>query len=219
MFKRLFYFITPALLVAATFGLNLAHPVLALSEVRFEGGAENFVFIEDGSETSDLFMGFRALMPGDTRTENITVKNTATEYDFVKLFLRAEPLTGTNALLDRLTLNIYHDNVLVSSSPASSQGALASNLELGTFNYGEETLLTVEIIAPSDLENDYEYTEEEINWIFTAEAYKDGKIVSPNTGAGSPLDSSNVLPEILIVSLLAITILSIIISLHKTSLN
>ena len=127
--------------------------------------------------------------------------------------------TETNALLNHLTLNIYHDNVLISSSPASNQDTLASNLELGTFNYGEETLLTVEIIAPSDLGNNYEYTEGEINWIFTAEAYKDGKIVSPNTGVTSSLDSSNVFPEILIASLLAITILSIIISLHKISLN
>ena len=215
MYKRVL-----SLLFLILSGLFLNSTALAVSTVKFEGGAENFVFYSDNARTeTDLFSGLKDLMPGDTKTETITIKNIARDYDYVKIFLRAEPLAETNTLLDRLTLNIYHDSVLVSSSPASSQGALASNLELGTFNYGEETLLTVEIIAPSELENDYEYTEEEINWIFTAEAYKDGKIVSPNTGAGFPLDSSNVLPEILIVSLLVITILSIIISLHKASLN
>ncbi|MBQ6147366.1 hypothetical protein IJI70_00775 [Candidatus Saccharibacteria bacterium] len=208
------------LLFLILFGLSFSSTALAVSTVKFEGGAENFVFYSDNSKTeTDLFGGLKDLMPGDTKTETITIKNTARDYDYVKIFLRAEPPTETNALLNHLTLNIYHDNVLVSSSPASNQDTLASNLELGTFNYGEETLLAVEIIAPSDLGNNYEYTEGEINWIFTAEAYKDGKIVSPNTGVTSSLDSSNVFPEILIASLLAITILSIIISLHKISLN
>ena len=212
MYKRIL-----SLLFLILSGLFLSSTALAASTVKFEGGAENFVFYSDNSKTkTDLFGGLKDLMPRDTKTETITVKNTARDYDYVKIFLRAEPLAETNTLLDRLTLNIYHDNVLVSSSPASSQGALASNLELGTFNYGEETLLTVEIIAPSDLENNYEYTEGEINWIFTAEAYKDGKIVSPNTGTTSFFNSPNALPEILTITLLVIAIFSIIFSTHPT---
>lgn len=189
----------------------------AASTVQFEGGAENFIFYSDNAKTeTDLFGSLKDLMPGDIKTETITVKNTARDYDYVKIFLRAEPVVETSDLLSRLTLNIYHNDNLVSTSLASDQGALASNLELGTFNYGEETLLTVEIITPSDLENDYNYTEEEINWVFTAEAYKDGKIISPDTGAASFFNSPNALPEILTITLLVIAIFSIIFSAHPT---
>ena len=62
------------------------------SAVYFEGGADNFVFYPGTSWSEvDLFDGFKNVMPGDKLTETIKVRNTAPEYDYVKIYLRADP--------------------------------------------------------------------------------------------------------------------------------
>ena len=168
MIKRLSYLLLSSFLaLGLLFGVD-AH---ATSTVSFEGGAENFVF----SPSNDLFGGFKDLAPGDTRTETITVKNLATDYDFVKLYLRAESDTATNGLLSQLTFNLSRGEELISSDASA-------NLVLGTFYPGDETTLTLEVSAPLTLGNAYQHTQNEIKWIFTAEAYKDGQIAPPNTG-------------------------------------
>lgn len=179
---------------------------LATSKIQFEGGAENFVFYADESWTdTDLFDGLKNIMPGDKRTENITVKNMASEYDYVKIYLRAEPIEeGTHDFLAQLTLNVYKNDELISSSPASEQGALETNVNLGTFNYGDEVILTTEISAPTNLKNEHSYTSGEIKWIFTAEAYKDGEIITPNTGTLTFFDKNGATIEIITISTLAI---------------
>ena len=191
--------------ITLLFGLTFGQTVFAASTVQFEGGAENFVF----SPSNDLFGSFKDLAPGDTRTETITVKNLASDYDYVKIYLRAETSSDTNSLLSQLTLNLYQPGELLSSTSASNTGALTTNFELGTFTYGEETLLAVEIIAPSSLGNNYLHTQGEINWIFTAEAYKDGQIVAPDTGimstSGSTLATETIILAAVAAALLAST--------------
>ena len=193
--------------ITLLFGLIFGQTVFAASTVQFEGGAENFVFYPDGAWTStDLFGSLQNLMPGDQRTETITVKNLASDYDYVKIYLRAETTSDANSLLSHLTLNLYQAGELLSSTSASNTGALTTNFELGTFTYGEETLLAVEIIAPSSLGNNYLHTQGEINWIFTAEAYKDGQIVAPDTGIMST-SGSTLATETIILAAVATTAL------------
>lgn len=179
----------------------------ATTTVSFEGGAENFVF----SPTGNLFGDLSQFMPGDTRSSTITVKNIATDYDFVKIYLRAEPDSGASNLLSKLNLTVSQDSELLSSAPASNPSVLATNYELGTFNPGKETNLSIELSAPSSLGNAYEYTSGDIKWIFTAEAYKDGQIVPPNTGAATK-DKASVNTEIVTAVALA-TVLSMILAL------
>ncbi len=183
----------------------------ATSTVQFEDGADNFVFYSDSDwSKTDLFNSLKGLMPGDTRTENILVKNASKEYDYIKIYLRAEPNnTPTENLLEKLTLNVYKDGELISSTLASNPGALLENTLLGTFNYGDEVLLTTELSVPLDLENTYLETSSNINWIFTAEAYKDGKIVTPNTGS-APILITVAIPSVVIASLLVTTFLILI---------
>lgn len=60
--------------------------------VIYQGQDKGFAF-EPGSSysESDLFASFKGVMPGDTRTENITFFNEATDNDFVKLYLNVLP--------------------------------------------------------------------------------------------------------------------------------
>ena len=71
--------------------LASAFPVHAADgKVTYSGNAGRFIF-EPGSEQSlaDLFPNFKGVMPGDTLTQKITVKNDADNRVKVKIYLRA----------------------------------------------------------------------------------------------------------------------------------
>ncbi|MBR2586955.1 hypothetical protein IKE71_01110 [Candidatus Saccharibacteria bacterium] len=203
--KRLFNYIASTFLALTLLMTPNAH---ATSVVSFENNADRFVFYN--ASDSDLFSDFHALMPGDTLSADIAVKNTAAEYDFVKIYLRAEPDPSSSTFLEKLNLNLYQDGTLLSSAPASDPAVLTENFELGTFNPGAETLLTVELSAPLTLENDFQFAGGGINWIFTAEAYKDGKIIAPDTGAAPTIGITLALPGILFAALLTTTLVLLI---------
>lgn len=70
----------------------LAVPALAADAVVSRKG--NDIVIEttgSGYTDTDLFDNFKNVMPGDKRTEAITIKNNVTGYDYVKLYIRAVP--------------------------------------------------------------------------------------------------------------------------------
>jgi len=65
---------------------------VSASEITYSGGAEEFVFLPgSGYTSSDLFDSFKNVMPGDTRTETITITNDSDDSDYIKLYMRAEP--------------------------------------------------------------------------------------------------------------------------------
>lgn len=79
-------------LLALVMILNLSVTVFAAeSSVTYEGGAEKFVFLQGSEYTdTDLFGDdFKDVMPGDTVTEKITVKNNYKGSDYVKIYMRA----------------------------------------------------------------------------------------------------------------------------------
>ena len=203
------------------FGLILCPNVMATSKVQFEGGADNFVFYPEGDwAETDLFENLKGIMPGDKRSEIITIKNLASEYDYVKLYLRAKPASDRPAntsgditmgdFLSQFDIDVYKDGDLISTSKASDAGPLASNFLLGTFKNDDEGLLTVEITAPNNLSNKYMHSQGEIEWIFTAEAYKDGVIINPYT-------NDDIIKYIAIATIAAIAIVLIIASTHRHS--
>ena len=60
------------------------------STITFKGLAEGFE-AQSGSEytDTDLFQNFKNVMPGDKLTENIQIKNEATDCDYIKVYMRA----------------------------------------------------------------------------------------------------------------------------------
>ncbi len=181
------------LLLSLAFGFLFAAPVNALkSAVYFEGGAENFVFYPGTSwSETDLFDDFKDVMPGDTLTEEIRVRNAAPEFDYVKIYLRAEAHSEENELsesiakredvssmqdfLSQLKMQVYNGADLIYSDSPDKTGALNSGVLLGEFYDGNETKLTIKLSVPAELDNKYMHRAGEVDWIFTAEAYKDGK--------------------------------------------
>lgn len=184
--KKMFKTVS-ALALALVLLLGLGASAYAESSVTYEGGAEKFVFLE-GSDytTSDLFQGFKGVMPGDTLEQKITIKNTLTSVPNVKIYMRAlvhdeagNPLSPTVAaetelasmqdFLSQLSMTVKQgDRVLFEASP-DQLGGLKDNVLLGTFSGNSSTELTVTLTVPIELGNEYMNRVGEVDWVFTAE--------------------------------------------------
>ena len=70
--------------------LGLGATAYADGTVNYQGGAEKFVFLPGSSYTdTDLFDGFKGVMPGDTLTQTIEVRNRFLSTGSVRIYLRA----------------------------------------------------------------------------------------------------------------------------------
>ena len=131
-----------------------------------------------GYTSSDLFDGFKNVMPGDTRTEIITINNRASDSDYIKLYLQAilhdeqgNPLSyskaqaGENAqkdetiasmhdFLSQLTMRVWHRNTLIYEASPDELGGLTDPVLLTILNSGESTSLNVELVVPIEMNND-----------------------------------------------------------------
>ena len=215
--KKLFNIIT---LLALAFNLIPAPGAFAASRVQFEGGAENFVFYPDGDfSDTDLFGGMKNMMTGDIRTETIIVRNLAREYDYVKIYLRAEPAdpsapacekSGATMLefLTNFNLELTTGGTTISKALASEK---TETIPLGIFYPGEETHLKVDVTALDTLGNKFQHCQGEINWIFTAEGFSgtntNPSADSPDTGFLTKPEDKVILASTLLAAIIFATIL------------
>lgn len=187
-----------SLLLVLMLCLSLAAPALANepSTITFDG--TNFTF-GPGSEytNTDLFDGFKGVMPGDVLTESITFKNEAQDYDYVRLYLKAVPhpeehteaqpmsekvlatetLESMNDFLSKLTMKVWNGadktaEPIFAGAPNAAFGAV----ELGRVNKGGTAALTVELAVPLDLGNEYMNRVGEVDWVFTVEAFRETQL-------------------------------------------
>jgi hypothetical protein len=194
------------LLLSSVFVLSNSVSVSALnSAVYFEGGADNFVIYPN----HDLFDNFKNVYPGDKLTEEIKVRNTAPEYDYVKIYLRAEthdditnPPINTDDdtasmhdFLRQLSLKVYNGGNLIYSATPDQLDGLSQNQLLGEFVNGASTKLTVQLDVPVALGNKYMHRVGEVDWIFTAEGYIDDKPVCPDCPDHGSNDKPQELPN------------------------
>ncbi len=157
-----------ALAVCALLLAAWAVPALAAgSTVTYESSADKFVFLPD----SDLFQNFKGVMPGDSLTQQITVKNDTSNGIKVKIYLRAEAVDQQyQAFLSRMNLKVVQDgSSVLFDAAADKQGGLASNVCLGTFYSGADVDLDVTLNVPLEMGNEFQDSTGLIRWVFTAE--------------------------------------------------
>lgn len=166
----------------------------ASPSITFEGFSKGFDF-QPGSEytETDLFGSFKNVMPGDTVTEAITFTNSATDCDFVNLYMRAEahdetdnPLSSKVAetetvatmteFLSKLSMKVWNGTELIYDASPDELDGLKSNKLLGTFRTGETATLKVELSVPIELDNKYANRVGEVDWIFHVEAYNESQL-------------------------------------------
>lgn len=166
----------------------------ASPSITFEGFSKGFDF-QPGSEytETDLFGSFKNVMPGDTVPETITFTNSATDCDFVNLYMRAEahdetanPLSPKVAeketvatmteFLSKLSMKVWNGTELIYDASPDQLDGLKSNKLLGTFRTGETATLKVELSVPIELDNKYANRVGEVDWIFHVEAYNESQL-------------------------------------------
>ena len=163
--------------------LILTTPASALnSSVYFLGQADSFVFHPGTSwSETDLFDGFKNAMPGDTLTETVSVRNSANDCDYVKIYLKADSLNNPTMsdFLAQLQMKVTQSgSVIYESSPNQTDGLTDYTL-LGQFNPGDSADLAIELKVPLSLDNEYMHRSGEVVWTFLAECYEDDEIVNP----------------------------------------
>ena len=143
--------------------------------VIYSGNSGNFIF-EPGSEYSptDLFPNFKDVMPGDTLTQNIVVKNNAKKR--VKISMRA--LGAHEDSKDFLSkLNLYVEKVTdtpLFEAPADQTAQLTEWREVGVLAAGGEAELVVGLQVPTSLDNNYKKLIGYLDWEFMVEEIDDG---------------------------------------------
>ena len=166
------------LLTACILALSTVMPVYAADgKVTYSGNAGKFVF-EPGSDYSltDLFPNFKDVMPGDTLTQKITVKNDADNKVKVKIYMRS---LGAHAdsveFLSQLGLKVQKsaDNEMayMFDAAADETAQLTDWVCLGTLYSGGEVNLDVTLSVPVELDNMFQNKIGYLDWEFMIEEF------------------------------------------------
>lgn len=181
-----------------TFVLLLSSAVTVFAadgKVTYSGNAGNFVF-EPGSEHSltDLFPNFKGVMPGDSLTQKITVKNDADNKIKAKIYIRSFGAhEDSKEFLSQLGLKVAKskDNEMayMFDAAANETAQLTDWVCLGTLYSGGEVNLDVTLDVPVELSNEFQEKIGYLDWEFMIEELpvEDSDPDIPKTG-----DNSNI---------------------------
>jgi len=174
------------LLLALALLFSLSATAYADGKVSYEGQAEKFIF-SPGTEQSptSLFENFQGVMPGDSLTEQIVIRNRAPGKK-INVYMRAlGAQLDTEDFLSQLRLTVkLNDSSTIFDAPADETAQLTDWVFLGTLRqYGKATLdVTLEV--PITMGNDYMNRIGYLDWEFKVEEFSAD---SPQTG-----DESNI---------------------------
>lgn len=172
MKKIITLLITLAVLLSSTVTVFAAD-----GKVTYSGNAGNFVF-EPGSDHSltDLFPNFKGVMPGDTLTQKITVKNDADNKVKVKIYIRSlgaheDSLEFLSQLGLKVAKSEDNEMAYMFDAAANETAQLTDWVYLGTLYSGGEVNLDVTLNVPVELPNEYQNKIGYLDWEFMIEEF------------------------------------------------
>lgn len=205
--KRFVKFCTLLLMLVMVFGLCTT--AYAAGSVSYDGNARKFIFAPGSKQSpTDLFANFKDVMPGDTLTERILIRNPRSNDVKIRLYMRSHGAQfGTDDFLSQMNLAVRQDgNSILFAAPADQTAQLAGWVYLGTVYSGGEITLNVTLDVPITMGNEYQNDIGYIDWEFKVEELpvepSDPQL--PQTG-----DTSNIFlySGLMIISFAALVIL------------
>jgi len=169
--KKLLFYLTLVLIIVSCSVSALS----AGAKVTFTGRDTGFVF-EPGSTLSstDLFPNFKNVMPGDSYTQKITVKNYGDGEFKSKIYMRALGAhEDSEEFLSnlKLTVQVSGDNSYLFDSTANATAGLTDWTLLGTLYAGNSIDLDVTLDVPTSLDTKFENTAGYLDWEFMVEEH------------------------------------------------
>ena len=203
-----------ALAAALLVLLTLSATALAADgNVSYSGNAGEFVF-EPGGENSltDLFPNFKDLMPGDSVTQRIVLKNNADRRVNVRISMRALGAHhDSEAFLSQLQLKVTQvGKTDLFEAPASQTAQLTDWVLLGMLTTGGQVELEVTLTVPTSMGNEFQEQAGYLDWQFMAEETPSG--YSPQTGDQAKL---GLYAAVMVAALVAIVVMVILLVRKK----
>ncbi len=164
-----------ALLGALLLILSTALPAFAAGTVTYDGTAREFVFAPGSDQSpTDLFEGLKGVMPGDSLTQKITVKNDASKEVKVNIYMRSLGAHEDSVeLLSKLHMTVAKsdDNTMayMFDAAANETDGLTDWVLLGTLYSGGEVNLEVTLDVPIELGDEFRDAVGYIDWQFRVE--------------------------------------------------
>ena len=168
-----------AILCLCVILMNCVIPAHAADgKVTYSGDSGKFIFTP-GSEYSptDLFPNFKDVMPGDSITQAITVKNDASKKVKVVIYMRAlGSHEDSEEFLSKLHLKVEKspNNTMayMLDAAADETAQLTDWVKLGTLYSGGKVNLNVILEVPVELDNRYQQQIGYLDWEFMVKEYK-----------------------------------------------
>ena len=168
--KRFVKFCTILMVLVMVF--SLCTTAYAAGSVTYDGDANEFIFAPGTKESpTSLFENFRNVMPGDTLTEQILIKNDTSNNVKIRVYMRSlGAQENTDDFLAQMNLTVEQkDDSILFAAPADETAQLIDWVYLGTVYSGGEITLDVTLEVPITMGNDYQNNVGYIDWEFKVE--------------------------------------------------